>query len=152
MIFIALSLGVVAGLRSMASPAAVSWAARFGLLRLVGTPLAFLGFSATPYIITVLAIAELINDKRSSTPSRTVPMQLGARISSGALVGSAVCLPTGHWVPGLLVGVVGALIGTYGGAAVRKRLAVAFGRDLPAALIEDVTAILIAALAVWRIG
>ena len=44
----------------------------------------------------------------------------------------------------LLIGVVAglrAIIGTRGGAAVRARLAAAFGRDLPAALIEDVIAI-----------
>ena len=35
----------------------------------------------------------------------------------------------------------GAVLGTLGGAAVRAKLAQAFGRDLPAALIEDVVAI-----------
>ena len=40
-----------------------------------------------------------------------------------------------------VAGVVGAVIGTLGGAAVRAKLAQAFGRDLPAALIEDAVAI-----------
>ncbi len=40
---IALLIGVVAGLRAMTAPAAVSWAAALGLLKLQGTPLAFLG-------------------------------------------------------------------------------------------------------------
>ena len=44
-------------------------------------------------------------------------------------------------MPGFDAGVVGAVIGTYGGAAVRARLATSFGRDLPAALIEDVAAV-----------
>jgi uncharacterized membrane protein len=39
-------------------------------------------------------------------------------------------------------------VGTYGGAAVRGSLAKAFGKDLPAALVEDVTAILLSILAV----
>ncbi|MGG6293681.1 hypothetical protein ACQ4M4_04590 [Leptolyngbya sp. AN02str] len=36
---------------------------------------------------------------------------------------------------------LGAVIGTLGGAAVRSRLATAFDRDLPAALVENVVAI-----------
>ena len=39
--WLAFLIGVVAGLRSMTPPAAVSWAARLGWLHLEGTPLAF---------------------------------------------------------------------------------------------------------------
>jgi uncharacterized membrane protein len=73
---LALLIGVVAGLRSMTAPAAVSWAARLGWLHLENTWLAFLGFSATPYILSVLAIAELIADKLPKTPSRKAPVDL----------------------------------------------------------------------------
>ena len=38
------------------------------------------------------------------------------------------------------LGVVGAVVGTLGGAAARAAGARAFGRDLPAALIEDAIA------------
>jgi uncharacterized membrane protein len=38
---------------------------------------------------------------------------------------------------------VGAIIGTLAGYAFRARLAKSFGRDLPAALIEDVAAVAI---------
>jgi uncharacterized membrane protein len=55
---LAFLLGVVAGLRSMTAPAAVSWAARLGWLHLENTPLAFLGFAAAPYIVTVLAVGD----------------------------------------------------------------------------------------------
>ena len=51
---LAFLIGVVAGLRSMTAPAAVSWAARLGWVHLENTWLAFLGFAATPYIISVL--------------------------------------------------------------------------------------------------
>lgn len=77
---LALLIGVIAGLRAMTAPAAVSWAAHLGWLPLQGTPLAFLGFTATPYIFTVLAVVELITDQLPETPSRKVPMQFGARI------------------------------------------------------------------------
>jgi uncharacterized membrane protein len=54
----------------------------------------------------------------------------------------------GSWLGGLVAGVIGAVIGTFGGAALRARLAAGFGRDRPAALIEDAVAILGAALIV----
>ena len=59
---LAFLIGVVAGLRALTAPAAVSWAARLGWLHLNNTPLGFLGFAATPYIVSVLALAELIGD------------------------------------------------------------------------------------------
>ena len=61
-------IGVVAGLRALTPLAAVSWAARLGWLHLDNTWLAFLGYAATPYIFSVLAIGELINDSRESQP------------------------------------------------------------------------------------
>ncbi|MFM0027776.1 DUF4126 family protein [Paraburkholderia madseniana] len=138
---LALLIGVVAGLRAMTAPAAISWAAHLGWLPLQDTPLAFLGFAATPYIFTVLAIVELITDQLPKTPSRTVPMQFGARIVLGGLSGAAIGATHGGLVGGLIAGVVGAVIGTLGGARVRAALARTFGRDLPAALIEDAVAI-----------
>jgi uncharacterized membrane protein len=89
----------------------------------------------------VLAIGELITDQLPKTPSRKVPMQFGGRIVSGALCGACIGAPHGALVAGLVAGVLGAVIGTLGGAAARGALARAFGRDLPAALIEDVVAI-----------
>ncbi|CAB3645692.1 hypothetical protein LMG24238_00710 [Paraburkholderia sediminicola] len=138
---LALLIGVVAGLRAMTAPAAVSWAAHLGWLPLQDTPLAFLGFTVTPYIFTVLAIVELITDQLPKTPSRTVPMQFGARIVLGGLSGAAIGAAHGGLAGGLIAGVVGAVIGTLGGAKVRGALARTFGRDLPAALIEDAVAI-----------
>ncbi|HVZ82808.1 MAG TPA: hypothetical protein VG893_03975 [Terracidiphilus sp.] len=55
-------------------------------------------------------------------------------------------------VAGLILGAIGAVCGTLGGAAVRGRLAAAFNRDLPAALLEDVAAIALAAFSVMRFG
>lgn len=137
----ALLIGVVAGLRAMTAPAAVAWAAALGLFDVSQTPLAFMGYRWTPWIFTVLAIAELITDQLPSTPSRKVPMQFGARIVMGALAGATVGAAGGMLAFGLIAGVIGAVIGTYGGAAARGRLAIAFGRDLPAALVEDVIAV-----------
>lgn len=137
----ALLIGVVAGLRAMTAPAAVAWAAALGSFAVSQTPLAFMGYRWTPWIFTVLAIAELITDQLPSTPSRKVPMQFGARIVMGALAGATVGAAGGMLAFGLIAGIIGAVIGTYGGADARHRLTVAFGRDLPAALVEDIVAI-----------
>jgi uncharacterized membrane protein len=144
----AILLGVVAGLRAVTPVAAASWAAALGLLKLTGTPLAFLGAMVTPWIVTAVAIGELINDKLPKTPSRKVPVQFGGRIVSGGLAGAAVGLSAGALIPGLVLGAVGAVIGTLGGAWARGSLAGAFGRDLPAALLEDLVAVGGAALIV----
>jgi uncharacterized membrane protein len=172
---LALLIGVIAGLRAMTAPAAVSWAAHLGWLPVANTPLAFMGWAYTPYIFTVLAIVEFVTDQLPQTPSRKVPQQFGARIISGALcgatlgmalsslLGSAVSSLFGGLagstigelmgivaggvsmqimaISGLVAGIVGAVIGTLGGAAARGALARSFGRDLPAALIEDVVAV-----------
>src|SRR5262249_56041976 len=80
---LALLLGSVAGLRAMTAPALVSWAAYFGWLDLSGTWLAFLGNVWARLILTLFALVELVTDQLRSTPSRTVPVQFGARIATG---------------------------------------------------------------------
>jgi uncharacterized membrane protein len=136
-----LLIGVIAGLRAMTAPAAVSLAARAGWLDLATTPLAFLGYAYTPWIFTVLALVELVTDQLPTTPSRTVPIQFGTRILMGGLTGGAIGASGGALVIGVIAGIVGAVIGTLGGRAFRARLASAFGNDRPAAVIEDLIAI-----------
>ena len=141
-------LGVACGLRAMIGLAAVSWAAGSQLLPLQGTWLSFLGNRVTPYITSLLAIGEMINDKLPKTASRLVPPQFGARIVMGAFAGTAIGLSHGHLAMGILCGVVGSVVGTLAGARARAFAAKLFGRDLPAALLEDVVAIAIAFVAI----
>src|SRR5580692_1960984 len=108
-------IGVIAGLRSLTAPAAASWGARLGWLHLENTWMAFLGFAATPYIISVLAIGELIADKLPKTPSRKAPPGFIARIVTGALCGAAIGATGGSWVAGVVAGMTGAVAGTLGG-------------------------------------
>jgi uncharacterized membrane protein len=139
---LALLIGVVVGLRSMTAPAAVSWAARLGRLHLENTWLAFLGFAATPYILSVLAIGELIADKLPKTPSRKATVGFMTRLVSGALCGAALGAASQALIGGLLAGVLGAVGGTLGGYEFRARLVKAIGgKDLPIALLEDAIAI-----------
>lgn len=143
---LALLAGIVTGLRTAMALAALSWAAYLSVLPLSGSWLGWLGHWLTPWLLTAAAALELVGDKLPSTPSRKVPPQFGARLVVGALCGAAVGLPAGAWIGGLLAGLVGAAIGTLGGAAARARLAALFGRDLPAALVEDAFAIVAALL------
>jgi uncharacterized membrane protein len=150
---LAFLIGVIAGLRAMTAPAAVSWAARLGWLHLENTWLAFLGYAATPYILSVLAVGELINDKLPKTPSRKAPPGFIARIVTGALCGAALAAADGALIAGLLAGVLGAIAGTLGGYEFRARLVRAIGgKDLPIALLEDAIAVGGAFLIVSRVS
>lgn len=141
-LLMAFLIGVIAGLRSMMAPAVVSWAARLGWLHLENTGLAFLGYTATPYILSLLAIGELIADKLPNTPSRKAAVGFSARIVTGALCGAALGASTVTLIGGLLAGALGAIAGTLGGYEFRVRLVKAIGgNDLPIALLEDAIAI-----------
>ena len=87
---LAFLIGVVAGLRAMTAPAVVSWAACLGWLHLENTSLAFLRYTASPYILSALAIGELVADKLPKTPSRKAPPGFAARLVTGALCGAAL--------------------------------------------------------------
>lgn len=145
---LALLLGVTAGLRAATPLAALSWGAYFGWINLSGTWAAFVGNIVVAIVLGIFAIAELVTDQLPATPSRKVPPQFAARVISGGVVGLVLGLPSGNWIAGLVLGAIGAVIGTVGGAEARARLAAAFGRDLPAALVEDAVAIAVAFLAV----
>jgi uncharacterized membrane protein len=141
-------LGVVCGLRAVVGLAAVSWAAYRQRLPLEETWLSFLGFRFTPYITSLLALGEIINDKLPKTPSRLVPPQFGARVVMGALIGTAIGLSHGHLVIAVFAGLVGSVAGTLAGSRARAFAAKLLGRDLPAALLEDVLAVALAAVAI----
>jgi uncharacterized membrane protein len=78
-------------------------------------------------------------------------MQFGARIVGGALSGATIGVSAGSWIIGAIAGVIGAVIGTYGGAEIRGSLAKAFGRDQPAAFIEDAGAIVLGLIIIWAL-
>ena len=141
-------VGLVAGLRSMLAPAVVSWASRLGPLSVDQTWMALMDYRITIAVFTVLALCELVVDKLPKTPSRKEPPSFIVRILSGGLVGATVGASGGNLLIGMALGAVGAVAGTLGGAAARAKLASAFGRDLPAALLEDTAALGIAIFAV----
>jgi uncharacterized membrane protein len=136
-------LGCVAGLRSLTAPAVVCWAAHLGWLHLAGTKLAFMSHPLALMFFTLLAFIELIADKLPKSPSRTAPPGLIARIVFGGLC--AVALATsagGSMIVAATVGVIGALVGTFGGYNIRRALvARTHLPDFAVALGEDVIAI-----------
>ena len=121
---IAFAIGFVAGLRSMMAPAAVAV--------VKGSPI-------LAAILIAGALVELVFDKLPQTPSRLRPPTLLLRCISGA--GSAFFLAGG--IVSALLGTVGALAGSYGGAAFRRAFP-----HMPAAFAEDAAAIGLACLTI----
>jgi uncharacterized membrane protein len=149
----ALGIGFAAGLRSLTPPAVVTWAAHFGWLNLNNTPLAFMASIITAVIFTALALFELFADLQPSTPKRTAPVPLVARILTGALCGACLQYVASNqgWMLGALLGAVGAVIGAFVGYEVRKKLVTALNiKDIFIALLEDLVTVGLACFFVTR--
>ena len=140
---LAFAIGVIAGLRALTAPMVVSWAARLQWIAVANTWTAFLGSAMTPYIFTLLALGELVNDKLPKTPSRKAPPSFTFRIVSGAFSGAALAAGASQSAAiGAVCGGLGAVAGTLGGYEVRTRLVKALHMpDLVIALVEDAVAV-----------
>jgi len=139
---LALLIGLLTGFRCLTPGAAIAWATYLGWLRLPRS-LAWMGTLTAAVIFSALALFELINDKRPTTPARTAPPGLVARVVLGAFGGTCVAAALGASVGvGLALGIVGALAGTFGGYQARAGLVKALGTpDLYIALLEDAVTI-----------
>ena len=133
---LAFVLGVVSGLRAFTAPAVVLLAR---------------GNRIAGIVVAVFALAEYVGDLLPNTPSRTKPGPLIARLVSGAFVGwfimRADVAPTAQHFLGAIVGALGALVGAYGGHALRLKAIDKIGA-VPAGLVEDAIAIGLAIAAV----
>ncbi|OBK16798.1 DUF4126 domain-containing protein [Mycobacterium asiaticum] len=142
-LLLALLIGVVAGLRSLTAAAAVSWAVFLSWLNLHGTWASWVGNLVTVVILSVLAVAELVNDKLPKTPPRTAPPVFAVRLIMGGFAGAVIGTAWNYKFGSLGAGIVGAVLGTLGGFRARRALVVKNGgRDLPIALLEDAVAVL----------
>jgi uncharacterized membrane protein len=139
----ALGIGFAAGLRALTPPAVVAWAAHLGWLNLNNSPLAFMGSMITVVIFSLLAVLELIGDVRPSTPKRTAPMPLIARILMGGLCGACLCAASNQsLIIGAILGALGGVIGAFTGYEVRRKLVTALNiKDIFIALLEDLVTI-----------
>jgi len=142
-------LGMMTGLRTMMPMAVLCWFAYFGAdgghLPLGGTWAFWAGKLVTAIVFTVLAIGEYVGDKLPQTPNRTASGPLIARLVFGGLVGAiAATGAKGAPLEGILLGVAGALVGSFLGYQARRHLVQWSGRpDWNIAVLEDAFALLI---------
>ena len=142
-LLLAFLIGVVSGLRSVTAPAVVAWGAHLNWLNLRNTALSFMASTAAVVIFSLLALVELITDKLPSTPSRTEPVGLIARILLGGLSGACVAVSGAQSiVVGAVLGAVGGVAGAFAGYQARARLVKALKvPDFVIALLGDAVAI-----------
>jgi uncharacterized membrane protein len=138
-----LAIAMIAGLRALTAPAVVCWAAHLGWLNLQDSHLAWMGSTAAVAIFSILALAEIINDKLPATGSRLAPPSLVIRSITGALAGSGLAIAAQQSLfLGIVVAVVGALAGSFVGYQVRHQIVAGLKiPDFPVALLEDAIAI-----------
>jgi uncharacterized membrane protein len=151
-LLLAITIGIVAGLRSLTAPAIVAGAAHIGWLNLNGSPLHFMGSTWTVTIFTALALGEFVADVLPNTPSRTAPVGLSARIVTGGLSGASMAVAGGApiWL-GAALGAVGGVAGAFGGYQGRVGLVRALHvSDFTVAIPEDLIAIGLGVLVVSR--
>ena len=143
-LFLGLSaIGFASGLRAFTPLALVCWVAMWGWMPLGGSRLAFLGTIIGASAVSLLAIAELIGDKLPFTPSRLSAGPMGARILTGALAVTAVCVGLGRSsMLGIMCGALTAVAGAYCGFHARRLLVSRFRlRDWIVAVPEDLVTI-----------
>jgi uncharacterized membrane protein len=140
---LAFLIGVVAGLRSLTAPALVAWAAYLNWLPLRGTPLSFMSSVGAVATFTLLAAGELVGDKLPSTPSRTRPLGLVARIVLGGLSGACLAASASHSIAmGSMMGGIGGIAGAFAGYEGRTRLVRSLKvPDFVIACLEDAAAV-----------
>jgi uncharacterized membrane protein len=149
-------IGGASGLRSLTGIAIVTIVAQrgwphLGWLHLGATGLSFLGTPAAMCGFVALAIGELIADKMPFIPPRIQAGPLAFRFVLGAFCGSALALAAGlFWIFPAAVAGVAAVVGAYSGYWLRRGITSRRVKDLPIALLEDATAILLALFAVSR--
>jgi uncharacterized membrane protein len=149
---LAFGVGFAVGLRALTPPAVVAWAAHLGWLNLNHSPLAFMGSTITVVIFSLLAVFELIGDLRPSTPKRTAPIPLIARILTGGLCGACLCAASNQaLLTGAILGAIGGVIGAFAGYEIRKTLVTALNiKDIVIAMLEDLVTIGLAFFLVTR--
>ena len=141
-LLLALLIGVIAGLRALTAPAVVAWGALLGWIDVDGKWSEWVAHPITVTVLTIFLLVELVTDQLPKTPSRKTAPQFITRLLMGAFAGAVIGSAFFHTFSALGAGMVGAVLGTLGGAEARQRLASArSGQDRPGAILEDVVAV-----------
>lgn len=117
----AAALGAVAGIRSMAGPAAVGELSNAGLISGEGSAIGWLNHEAVGKVLRVLATGESLADKLPFLPARTEAGPLAARAITGCISGAAVCAAAKRpWWIGALIGAGAAIGASFGATKLRQ--------------------------------
>jgi len=140
-------LGLATGLRSLTPIAALCWFAYTDQLSADWAP--WISHLSIAIVLTVLAIGELIADNTPRMPDRIAPAPLGFRLLLAGFAGAvAATSMQGPGLEGVVLAVVGALIGAFGGYMLRRELVQKFEcKDWHVAVCEDLAAIIFAVYA-----
>ena len=131
-------LGMCTGLRALTPIAVLCWFVYRNTLHLIGWR-SFTANVIAVAVFTLMALGEYVGDKLPSTPSRTSPMGLFGRCLLGGFVGLLLAQPLllGP-VIAVVIGMVGAILGSYTGWFGRTRFVAALKcPDWPVAIAED---------------
>jgi uncharacterized membrane protein len=141
-IVLAVLIGVIAGLRALTAPAVVAWGAFLGWIDVDGKWSEWVAHPITVTVLTIFLLVELVTDQLPKTPSRKTPPQFITRLLTGAFAGAVIGSASHHTFIGTGAGIIGAVLGTLGGAEARSRLVAANGgKDRPVAVGEDIAAV-----------
>jgi uncharacterized membrane protein len=134
-------LGFATGLRSMTPMAVLCWFAYAHQLSADWAP--WISHLSLAIVFTVLAVGEIIADKTPRIPDRISPAPLIWRLLLAGFTGAyAATSMQGPGLEGVLLAVVGALIGAFGGYMLRRELVQNLDcKDWHIAIAEDIIAI-----------
>jgi uncharacterized membrane protein len=136
-------LGLATGLRTFTPIAIICWFAYRGNLPINDAWTAWVPKLSTLIVFTVLALGELIGDKLPKIPARVTLVPMLFRLGFGGLAGAIVAAGLdGSVIEGVVLGIAGALIGTFGGYLARRDIVYHLQcNDWKVALVEDGIAI-----------
>ena len=141
-LLLALLIGVIAGLRALTAPAVVAWGAFLGWIDVTDKWSEWVAHPITVTVLTIFLLVELITDQLPNTPSRKTTPQFATRLIMGAFAGAVIGSAFFHTFSAIGAGMIGAVLGTLGGAEARQRLVARNGgKDRPIAIGEDVVAV-----------
>ena len=142
-------LGFATGLRTMTPMAVLCWFAYLHHLPVHQSWAFWTTHLVTAIVFSLLAVGEWIGDKLPNTPNRISLFPYLARLGFGGLVGAIAATGLhGSLLEGILLGLIGALAGTFLGFRLRTGLVSHLGApDLPVALAEDAFAVIVSVFA-----